>query len=98
MVSPRMCAGLHVDAEGVRTRSDEVVHVLVGALDHEVHREEPSTLVHRRRHRPEHGGTDGEIGDEVAVHDVDMDHPHSGIHDPGDLFAQAGEIGREDGG
>lgn len=43
-------------------------------------------------------GADGEVGDEVAVHDIDMDVVGTGFVDGADFFAQAGEIGGEDGG
>jgi hypothetical protein len=39
---------------------------------------------------------DGEIGDEVAVHDVDVDVVGAGCGHRLDLGAQASEIGRED--
>jgi hypothetical protein len=31
----------------------------------------------------------------MSVHDVAVDDPDAGIHDPGYFLAQAGEVGRE---
>jgi hypothetical protein len=39
---------------------------------------------------------DGDRGDEVAVHDVDVDHVRAGVHHLGHLPAEAGEVGRQD--
>ena len=42
--------------------------------------------------------SDADVGDEVAVHDVDMEERSSGALDLGDFFTQVRKISREDGG
>ena len=49
-----------------------------------------------RPKRLHHGGTDGEVGHEMAVHDVDVDPIGSGLLDLRHLFSEPGEIRRED--
>ncbi|MNC91785.1 hypothetical protein D3C83_81000 [compost metagenome] len=42
------------------------------------------------------GEADAEVGNEDAVHDVDMDEIGAGRFRRGDLFAEAAKVGRQD--
>jgi hypothetical protein len=42
------------------------------------------------------GRAEGDVGDEVAVHDVEVDPVGAGGIDCGHLFAEAGKVGRKD--
>jgi hypothetical protein len=41
-----------------------------------------------------HRWSDGDIGDEMSVHHIDVDHFHTGFFRPRDIRAQSREIGR----
>ena len=43
-------------------------------------------------------GADGDVGDEVAIHDVDVEHRAAGGFERGDGVGEACEVGGEDGG
>ena len=89
----RIVGGLHVEDNVVRAGLDVVVHPAFGVVDHEVH-------VERLGGGAPGGGGDvgaeGKIGDEVPVHDVNVD--PVGIGDGLDVGAQVGEVGGQDGG
>ncbi len=55
-------------------------------------------LVGHRTDRFDDQGTDGDIGDEMTVHDVHMHPVAAALVDGADLIAQPREIGRENGG
>ena len=44
-----------------------------------------------------HGRAEGQIGDEMTVHDVDVKQVCAALLHPLDLVRQPGEVGREDG-
>lgn len=44
------------------------------------------------------GGAKGHVGDEMAVHDVDMEPVGAAVHRHGAFCAEIGEVGAEDGG
>ena len=74
---------------GFRERSDE----RIGGRDHQMD-------VERYRGDLAGGGdnarTEGDVGNEVTVHHVDMDPVGAGSGDGDDLLAQAGDVGGED--
>ena len=70
--------------------------VLLGALDHQVHVDEAVLGVHAVAQRLHHQRPHGQRGDEVPVHDVDVDHARAGVEDRVDLLAQPREVGGED--
>jgi hypothetical protein len=39
--------------------------------------------------------TDGDVGDEVAVHNIEVDHFHAGPFDDGKLISQPGKVGAQ---
>ena len=91
----RWRAGLVVHADpvgpGVGKGGDE----LVGVLDHQVAIErQAGGLAQALDHR----GADGDVGDEMAVHDVDVDDGAAAALGRGNLVGQVGEVGGEDGG
>jgi hypothetical protein len=49
-----------------------------------------------RTHRLDDVGAEGNVGDEMSVHHVEMDPVGAGRIDGADLFAQFGEIRRQD--
>ena len=67
-----------------------------GLLDHQVDVDRAAGVVHLVGDRPRDERPDGDRRHEVAVHDVDVDHPGPGRHHLGDLVAEPGEVGRED--
>ena len=66
-------ARLLVHDDHVRADGGELGHVELRVLDHEVDVEERAGAVHERLQRLDHQRADGDVGDEVAVHDVDVD-------------------------
>ncbi len=47
--------------------------------------------------RVDHGRAQREVGHEVTVHDVDVNHVRTAGFDGFDLFAKGSEVGRQDG-
>ena len=80
--------GDHVGA-GPREALDEAVR----PLDHQVHVQRQIRLLVDRLH---HQGTDRQVRDEVAVHDVQVEQPRPARLRGGDLLRQARQIGRQD--
>ena len=70
----------------------------LGSLDHEVHVEHRTGLAHLFGEARDDERTDGDRGDEVPVHHVDVDHAGTRRQHLSHLLAQAPEVGREDGG
>ena len=48
--------------------------------------------------RPANHRANGQVGHVVVIHDVEVDHVGAGLQHGFDFLAQAGEIGRQDGG
>ena len=66
----RVVVGLEVNDEGIGAGLDEGPRVTVGLLDHQMHLDgQPGQLAHRLHHV----GAKGKVGNEVAVHHVDVD-------------------------
>ena len=90
-VGARLGVDDHQLAAGVDVAGEE----LVGVADHEV------GLESHRRPAPaggDHVGPEGQVGDEVPVHDVPLDPVDARLLEGGDVVTEAREIGREDGG
>ena len=73
--------------EGVEERIDR--------RDHQVNVERLLGVRPKRLHDT---GADGEVGHEMAVHDVDVDPVGPGLIDRAHFLAEPGEVGGEDGG
>ncbi len=90
-VQVRTRLDLHADRRGAGPR--EVGDVLLGLDDHQVH-------VERKLRRALHGldddRTDRDVGDEAAVHHVDVHPVGAGLLDRRDLVGEAAEVGRQD--
>ena len=82
-------AGLVMDAEPVGARISEGGDELVGVIDHQVAVERQAGTFAQAGH---HGWTDGDVGDEVAVHDVDVDGGAATALGRGNLVGQVCEI------
>ena len=65
-------------------------------IDRRDHQMDVERLGGVRPQRLHHRRADGEVGDEMAVHHVDMDPVGAGLVDRADLLAEPGEIGGED--
>lgn len=89
-----MAAGLPMDGEEVGAGSGEVGDEPVGVLDHEVTIEGE---VCEGANGFDDRGTEGDVGDEVAVHHVDVDDGAAAARGCGDFFAEAAEVRRQDG-
>ena len=87
-------AGLGVDGDDVGAGGDEGLEEGVGGRDHQVDVERGPRAGAERR---DHVGAEGDVGDEMAVHHVDLHPVGAGGLDRGHLLAEAGEVGREDG-
>ena len=87
-------ARLGMDGDGVRAGLGEGIKIGVDGRDHQVdverlRRMRAYRLHNRRPHR--------DVGDEMPVHDIDMDPVRAGRVDRADFFAKPGEIGGQDG-
>ena len=81
--------GLHVDAQPIRPRVHEILDVALRVVDHQVDVQGQGGGL---TDGPDHCGADGDVGDEVAVHDVHVDPVHPGGLRQMHLFRQAAEI------
>ncbi len=79
--------GVHGD--DVAARFDEGRDIDIDRLDHQMNVED---LLAVRTQGLHHRRADGQIGDEMPVHDIDMNIVGTSHVDGSDLFAQAGEI------
>jgi hypothetical protein len=65
-------------------------------IDRRDHQVDVERLGRMRAERFDHRRADRDVGDEMAVHHVDVDPVGPGRVDRADLLAQAGEIGGQD--
>jgi hypothetical protein len=84
---------LGMDRDDVRSRLGKGVEEIVDRRDHQMHVE---WLGRVRPERLHHRGANGDVGHEMAVHDVDMDPVGPGHVDGADFLAQPRKIGRQD--
>ncbi len=77
-------AGLLMDQDVVGAGADELGGVLIGVGNHEVNVQlEARNLADGLDHRD----SDADIGDEVAIHDIDVQEASAGALDLGDFIA-----------
>jgi hypothetical protein len=88
--------GLQVRGDAVGAGAGELLHVLRGAVDHQVDVDGAAGVVHLVGDRCGGERAHGDRRDEVPVHDIDMDDPGAGIHHLGDLGAEPREVRRQD--
>ena len=85
--------GLHVDLEGIGTGLCEDVDIAVGLCQHEM-----DIAVEVRCGfcgKGNYGGTERDIGDEMSVHDIEMDGVCAGVLRPQDFRGEGAVIGRQ---
>jgi hypothetical protein len=79
-----------MDHDDIGAGLDEIGDVAVGIFYHQVDVQgERSYAAHCLNNQ----GADGDVGDKVPIHDVDVDVVGTGGFNGPDLFAEAGEIG-----
>ncbi|MNC57991.1 hypothetical protein D3C75_1076940 [compost metagenome] len=91
-----MLRGFRVEGDVGGTRFDKVANDAVNRADHQVHVDRRSNAVLAQSgtdHR-----TDGQVGDIVIVHDIEVDDVGTRSQYLVDVLAQSGEIGGENGG
>ena len=93
-VAARSWLGLEVDGN-VAGAWDEAREEMIRAGDHEVDIEGAGGALARGG---DEGGAEGDVIDEMAVHDVHVQPIGAGLLRAGDFFAEAAEIAGEDGG
>ena len=86
---------LDVDCDGVCAGFDKSRRVMIGMLDHQVDIERKLGLL---AHKIDNRRPEGNIIDEMSVHDVAMDPISAGFFGGADFIGQAGKIGSENGG
>jgi hypothetical protein len=85
---------LTVDGNDVGTSLGEVRDTLLGLDDHKVTVED---LVRDRANRVDHERADGDVGDEAAIHHIDVDPLGTSLVDGLNLLTKPGEVGGKDG-
>ena len=85
--------GFRVDADDVGPGLYKFLNVQIRLGNHQVHikgdiRNGSRCFDHQR--------PDGDVGNKVTIHDIDVKIVGPGLYNSCNLFAQAGEIGRED--
>mmetsp|Transcript_26496 Transcript_26496/g.45211 ORF Transcript_26496/g.45211 Transcript_26496/m.45211 type:complete len:275 (+) Transcript_26496:148-972(+) len=88
--------GLGVEGDVRGAGIDKVVDGGVDGADHEMHVDGGGDAVIAEGLA--HHGSDGEVGDVVVVHDVEVNDIGAGLEHVIDLLAEFGEVGGEDGG
>src|SRR5262249_47644078 len=89
-----MRPGLDVHRNDVRSGLGEGFEVRIAWRDHQMDIER---LFGERTNRANHVRPDGNVGDEMAVHDIDMDPIGAGGVDRAYFLAEFGKIGGQDG-
>jgi hypothetical protein len=92
----RVRVGLLMDRDAVRACIGERPHLLGGSLDHEVHVQRAARRVDPLGDRACDERPDRDRRDEVAVHDVDVDHASAGRDHLFHLLAEPGKVGSQD--
>src|SRR5437870_5487589 len=85
----------NVDGDRVRSGVDKTGQVMIGMLDHEMDVERQSRELANSR---DDSRSEGNVIDEMSVHDVAMNPIDSGFLNPTDFIGQSGKIGGQDGG
>ena len=85
----------NVDRDGVRSSVDKTGQVMIGMLDHEMDVERQSGELANSR---DHSRSEGNVVDEVSVHDIAMNPIGPGLLNSLHFIGQSGKIGGENGG
>jgi len=86
--------GFRMDGDPVGPRFRESVEKRIDRRNHQVDVERLGAVGPQRLH---HRGPNGEVGDEVAVHDVDVDPVGAGLVDRAHFLAELREVGGQNG-
>ena len=85
---------LYVNGDGIRARFKKARQIMIGPLDHEMNVERQlGVFAHGRDDR----GTEGNVIDEMSVHDVAMDPICACGFDAMDFVTESREIGGKNG-
>ena len=82
-------------AEKVRASLKEIANNAVDRFDHQMHIDRCGDAVLAQR-RANHRAN-GQVGDVVVIHDVEVHDIGAGCQHPVDVFTKTGKIGRQDG-
>ena len=93
--SLKVSGRFQVHADHVRPCVNKRFDKLVRVLDHEVSVKGQFGAAADLRHNR---GPEGDVGDEMPIHDVEVDNIRPAPVNPGDLLAQTAEVGGEKGG
>ena len=88
-----MRSGLDMHGDNVGAGLGERFEIRIARRDHQMNVERLSGVAAQRLH---HVRSDRDVGDEMAVHDVDVDPVGAGGVDRAHFFAEFGEVGGED--
>ena len=88
-----MRAGLGMHRDVIAAGLGEGLEIGIARRNHQMRVED---LLGVRPHRLDDIGAVGNVGDEMPVHHIEMDPVGAGRIDGADLFAQPGEIRRQD--
>jgi len=88
-------AGLGLDEQMIRAGLGEGREIALRLDDHQMNVER---LCRRPADRLQHDRADGDVGNEAAIHHIDMDPVGASGVDGANLLAQPREVGRQDGG
>ena len=86
----RMRPSFGMEGNDVRACVGKILHILIDRRNHQMDVEGLGTVRAQRLH---HSRPDRDIGDEMAVHHIDMDPVASSLVNRANLLTQAGEIG-----
>ena len=89
-----MPASFLVHRNPIHARVGKCGNKFVGVLDHQVAVERQFGVL---ADRGDDGRPDGDVGDKVAVHHVDMDDGAAAALGRGDFIGEAGKVGGKDG-
>ena len=87
--------GFDMDGDGIRAGIEEAGEVVIGVLDHEMNIERE---LRQFAHGGDNGGPEGNVIDEVAIHDVEMEPIGAGRFRAANFVRELGEIRGEEGG
>ena len=87
---------LDVDRDAVGAGRDEVRHLPLGPLDHQVHVDDRAGRMDLVGERRDDVRAERDRRHEVAVHHINVDHARAGREHLADLRAQPREVGRQD--
>ena len=84
-----------MEGDNVSPGLDKGIRIPERIADHQVHIKEQVGTAPYGGHKP---GAKADVGDEMAVHDVQMEIVCTGIFHATDLIPQIGKVGRQEGG